>query len=361
MLSIIKSISTALALSLLVASGPSRADDDLFGSAAALYNAGRYGEAIVRFRVVVRLDPNSIAGHYYLGLCYQRVKSVDQAIEEFKWVLLHARDQRVCQMAGQALLSLDRKAVLPTAMAARTPRTWSSSYANTPAAAPVDPNKRLRKVIEIYQPNSGSALEFAPVFEDVKGKFTGIEFVAVDRTDPANAELVQKYKSDSEVTVVYLDVAGRVLKIYPGAPTRTFAQEMADLAVGRKDSYWSGATVAAVPINPKPTSTGSQRHLNPNKKPVRKVVEFFKPGSPFHLEFSPVFDEARSRFAGIQFVSLTKFDPLYGEVGRRYGLDGEVAVVYFDGSGNVLSVHNGIMNINQFCGEISSLVGEETL
>lgn len=351
----IKAIAVAFLMSFCLASAPAPAED-LMASAVALYNAGRFGEAIVRFRVIVRLEPNSIAGHYYLGLCYQRVKSTDQAIEEFKWVLLHARDQRVCQMAGQALMALDRRGASGVAtLVSRGPRAWSPSAQNTPAAVAPDSNKRLRRVINLYQPNTGSALEFNPVFEDVKAKYSGIEFVSYDRSDPLNAEMVQKYKAETEVTLVYIDVSGKVMKIVPGAPTRTFEKEIADLAVGRRDSYWSGATVANAPVNPAPSSSAASRV--PKAKPLKKVVEFFKPGSPFHTEFLPTFEEAKARFVNIQFVSLTKFDPLYAEVAKRYGLDSEIGVVYFDGSGNVLLVHNGILNINQLTNEISTLMG----
>jgi tetratricopeptide (TPR) repeat protein len=48
------------------------------------YNRGKYAKAMQEFNKAVEADPRNQEAHYYLGLCYQKLRYYKESIPEFK-------------------------------------------------------------------------------------------------------------------------------------------------------------------------------------------------------------------------------------------------------------------------------------
>jgi tetratricopeptide (TPR) repeat protein len=65
------------------------APNPAFDKGFALYNQGKYDEAIVLFEEVLKTDPNHLRARVYYGVCFMGKNEFDRAIEELQQALKH--------------------------------------------------------------------------------------------------------------------------------------------------------------------------------------------------------------------------------------------------------------------------------
>ncbi len=168
-----------------------------FQSAVAEYRAGKYSSALPMFKAFAQSSPNNIQVHYYLAMCHHRLGHVEQARQEYNFVISRG-EPSFKALAEKGLTSL-------AGASASSGAVSSSSGSSVPSS------QRAAKVMDFTATWCGPCQQFAPVFEEVKrnSKFKGIQFQSVDFDD--NRSLADQYNVKSIPTVVIISSSGAVL------------------------------------------------------------------------------------------------------------------------------------------------------
>jgi len=180
-----------------------------FQSAVAEYKAGKYQSALAMFKSFAQASPNNALVHYYLALCHHNLNHVEQARQEYNFVIAKGEPSYKA-LAEKGLSRLGGSA----SVSASSPSS-AGSASQVPAA------QRAKKVIDFSAEWCGPCKQFAPVFEEVKknSKYRDIQFESVDIDH--NEALAEKYNVESIPTVVILSSSGAVL--YNDHPPRDIA------------------------------------------------------------------------------------------------------------------------------------------
>ncbi len=218
-----------LAVSLLVlTTAPAFAGPELqYQNPRALYDAGKYNQALQGFEAVARAKPTDATAHYYIGLCCQNLLQKSRAAKEYQYVAATSSNAQLRQMAQTALARLASSSqTVTTGFSARDRAAAASRWAAV-ASLSAGPNggtsaargSRVKKVIEFYTNWCHVCSDFAPTFEQTKNKYGGrVEFLQLDAEDGANAEMTARYAVKRYPTMIYLDTNGVVLRRSEGAP-----------------------------------------------------------------------------------------------------------------------------------------------
>jgi uncharacterized membrane protein YgcG len=76
-----------------------------FQEGVALYNAGKYGQALSTLQAVNGSYPNNPWVHYYMAMSAQAVGHIEQAKSEYQWVV-NSRDPKLSAQAQTGLSQL---------------------------------------------------------------------------------------------------------------------------------------------------------------------------------------------------------------------------------------------------------------
>ncbi len=213
-------------LACLLTTAPALAGPELqYQNPRALYDAGKYSQALLGFEAIARAKPTDATAHYFIGLCCQNLLQKNRAVKEFQYVAATSSNAQLRQMAQKALAGLASSSqTVTTGFSARDRAAAASRWASV-AALSAGPNvgrvrgSRVRKVIEFYTKWCHVCNEFAPTFEQTKKNYDGrVEFLQLDAEDATNAEMTAKYAVKRYPTLIYLDTNGFVLRRSEGAP-----------------------------------------------------------------------------------------------------------------------------------------------
>lgn len=186
-----------------------------FQSAVAEYRAGKYSSALAMFKAFAQSSPNNVQVHYYLAMCHHRMGHVEQARQEYNFVIAKG-EPSFKALAEKGLTSIAGASASSGAVASSSGSTTGSS-----SSTPVPASQRAAKVMDFTATWCGPCKQFAPVFEEVKrnSKFRGIQFQSVDLDE--NHALADQYNVKSIPTVVIISSSGAVL--YNDHPPRDVA------------------------------------------------------------------------------------------------------------------------------------------
>jgi len=76
-----------------------------FQDAAALYNAGKYPQALSMLQTIEASYPNNPWVHYYMALSHQAMGHIEKAKAEYQ-IVVNSRDPKLCGMAATGLSQL---------------------------------------------------------------------------------------------------------------------------------------------------------------------------------------------------------------------------------------------------------------
>ncbi len=175
-----------------------------FQSAVAEYKAGKYQSALSMFKTFNASSPNNPLVHYYIGLCQHRLGHIDQAKQEYQFVVT-AGDVKLRPMAQQALIQLSGTHASGGGFVSQSQAGSATSPSQTSSS------RKAKKVIEFYADWWGPCKRFAPVFDATKNsnKFRDVSFqqINLDSHDP----LAEQYQIRSIPRVVILSGGNDVL------------------------------------------------------------------------------------------------------------------------------------------------------
>lgn len=156
-----------------------------FDKAVADYKAGKYGQAATAFEALKTTYPSGGLSRYYLALCRQALGQYSKAKEEYEWVATNG-DGELKGMGQQGINRLSGMS------------TGGSQQAG-----------KIRKIYDFGSRRCAPCLQFAPIFDTARSKFSGIIFenVDVDR----NPRLADKYRVTLLPHLVFLDARGNIL------------------------------------------------------------------------------------------------------------------------------------------------------
>lgn len=118
-----------------------------FESAVAEYKAGHYQSALSMFKAFSASSPSNAYVHYYIALCQHRLGHIDQARQEYQFVI-QGRDAKLAPMAQAAMAQLSR-AHTSGSSGSQTPAV-ANGTAQSSSPSQVSPGRRAKKVIEFY-------------------------------------------------------------------------------------------------------------------------------------------------------------------------------------------------------------------
>jgi TolA-binding protein len=132
-----------LSLCLIVAAGqrPVAAQAN-FQQAVQDYNTGKYGRALSEFKDIEATYPTNALTHYYIALCQQSVGHIDQARQEFQWVIANGPEQ-LKSMAHTGLNQL-------TGVKTQVSSTPLIASASMPTQGSTAPKSKVRTIYEFY-------------------------------------------------------------------------------------------------------------------------------------------------------------------------------------------------------------------
>jgi thiol-disulfide isomerase/thioredoxin len=205
------------------------AAEDLYKRAVLNYQAHHYSSALADLERLEAAYPTNAMVRYYRALCYQGTNQITLAKKDFEWVAANCPDAKVKQLGAIGLRNLGsyRAQVTgfvsapTTQMAARPasglPTPSTSSGIPSPSSSTNAANK-LRKVLQFTSATCPICITFAPIFEQTKGKYSGIDMQTLDVADAGNSALVEQYSVKNYPTIVFLSNNGSVLFKRAGAP-----------------------------------------------------------------------------------------------------------------------------------------------
>jgi hypothetical protein len=125
-------LAVAIAIVLGCASPPSPAPvatpHDIAADAVSAFERSDWSPAAPLFRQLVVRDPDSVPWHYSLAVCASHLDLRDEAVQEFEWVLAHAR---------------------PSSSEFRVAREWLAAAARTRPASTVEMSEQERRANHI--------------------------------------------------------------------------------------------------------------------------------------------------------------------------------------------------------------------
>lgn len=74
-----------------------------FNLGGAYYGKGRAADAEREFQRTLDLDPAHVRGHWFRGLCLERLERLAEALEEFEWVRRHSPGTREARSAQEEI------------------------------------------------------------------------------------------------------------------------------------------------------------------------------------------------------------------------------------------------------------------
>ncbi|MDX2107980.1 MAG: tetratricopeptide repeat protein [Candidatus Melainabacteria bacterium] len=117
-----------------------------FESAVAEYKAGHYQSALSMFKTFGASNPNNAYVHYYIALCQHRLGHIDQARQEYQFVV-QSRDAKLGPMAQTAMAQLSRAHTSGSGSVSQAPAS-GTTQGSSPSQ--VSSSRRAKKVIEFY-------------------------------------------------------------------------------------------------------------------------------------------------------------------------------------------------------------------
>jgi thiol-disulfide isomerase/thioredoxin len=199
---------------------------DLYKRAVLNYQAHHYSSALADLERLEAAYPTNAMVRYYRALCYQGTNQISLAKKDFEWVATNCPDAKVKQLGAIGLRNLGayRSQVTGYVGTGNSPiavRQSSSasnlSSSNSPNSNSNSSNK-LRKILEFTSVTCPTCITFAPIFEQTKGKYPGLELRSLDVADANNSSLVEQYSVKNYPTIVFLSNSGSVLFKRAGAP-----------------------------------------------------------------------------------------------------------------------------------------------
>jgi len=136
----------ALALTLVCAIGltgaPKSAAQVNLGQAVRDYNAGSYSRALSEFQSLQSSYPTNALVHYYMALCEQSLGHLDQARNQFQWVI-SSGDARLKVLAQTGFSQLAGKST-------QISYSGGSASSAVPSASSSSAAGKVKRVIEFY-------------------------------------------------------------------------------------------------------------------------------------------------------------------------------------------------------------------
>ncbi len=168
-----------------------------YNRAVNSYNGGKYAMALSEFDSVKAIYPNNSLVRYYRALCLQSLGHFAQAKDEFQWVAEHgdARLKAMAQNGANAISGSHSQSGVGAA-------TYGSSSQT---------KGKVKRILEFYADWCGACQDFAPVFDAVKSRTSGIEFQRYNVDDPSAKNLRSKYPFPTIPQTVFLDGNSNVL------------------------------------------------------------------------------------------------------------------------------------------------------
>jgi predicted Zn-dependent protease len=142
-----KRTGAVLGLSLLAAAvvqSGSTAQSGAYAEAVRDYSAGHYASALSKFKECEAAYPTNVLVHYYAAMCEQSLAHIEQAKQEYAWVVQHAPEGSI---KANSATALSRLASVKTQIAYASPSRGFSSVA-APTTAPVA--RKVKRIIEFY-------------------------------------------------------------------------------------------------------------------------------------------------------------------------------------------------------------------
>lgn len=193
----------------------------------ALYNQGKYSEALPILLKTIKANPSDPLYHYYLGCCYDRLHSEGSAMGQFMWVSKHSKNQQLKQYAETALHGSSSNSARATSAPAHSDNESQGSDADATAGntASNDSNDSVtssrqpygKAKIYFFESANRASQQFAPVFERAARTYRGsLNFERLDVSAPATRSMIAKYKVNTFPHLIYVD--GKGDEIYNEGP-----------------------------------------------------------------------------------------------------------------------------------------------
>ena len=77
-----------------------------FNLGGAYYGKERTAEAEREFRQTLEIEPGHARAHWFRGLCLEKLDRMDEALEEFQWVLGHSAGTREARSAREEIQAI---------------------------------------------------------------------------------------------------------------------------------------------------------------------------------------------------------------------------------------------------------------
>jgi alpha-beta hydrolase superfamily lysophospholipase/thioredoxin-like negative regulator of GroEL len=165
--------------------------------------AGNYTEAKTLLENLTKVQPNNGDVHYWLGLAYLKLKFVNLARQEFARSVLLGRGSDNAKEANNYLLSLTSSKTAGDAPASGTPAAPSVSAPDITSGKPT--------VVAFFAAWCEQSDKLDNWFDQARATFGDqLQLQKVDVEDPANHQLVQRFKVGPVPTLVFLAANGNV-------------------------------------------------------------------------------------------------------------------------------------------------------
>ncbi len=205
-------------LSVFFCANATLASESDYNKAVDLYLKNSFEKALPEFQALNKAEPANENVHYYLALCYQRIKEDDKAAAEYTWILKNTKNSAFKEIIQERIK--------------RVNHTKIDDNVKTNIAANHEP---VRKVILFSTNWCGDCRKFQPSWDKTEAEFKGrIVFEHLNAEDPSQKELVDKYKPYAYPTLVYLDAKNNVIENHADGPGGDlFAKHLRELGADK--------------------------------------------------------------------------------------------------------------------------------
>lgn len=239
-----------LALSFcFVAAGESAAANKSLNEGIALFNSGRYMEALGLFNQAKATDSDNPLLHYYMASALMKLNQKPDAVREYKMTLILEPDGKLAPLCRTALKALgaDQSSSSATAPAAPAPAKISAEKGkNTKANAKGDKGNKTAdsttpKVAAAQTPQVIAVLCGCPLCHrvdlmvaDLRSKYSDkveFHFLSSKDADEKTQDLIKQYRISICPTVLLISDSGEPAREFTGLiPERDFRREVEELA-----------------------------------------------------------------------------------------------------------------------------------
>lgn len=105
-----------------------------------LYKAGKYDEAIAKYKELIGKDPKNAAYHYNLGACYQMQKNFDLAISEYRSAVSFDAKTKTYQDALDSALKAKAEPIIAAAVKKHEAEDYTGAIEGYQQALAIQPN-----------------------------------------------------------------------------------------------------------------------------------------------------------------------------------------------------------------------------